>query len=184
MSRVGKKPVSLPNGAKAELKDKQLVVTGPKGSLALPIHSEVSVAVADSVITVDVARKDNKQEKALWGTFRALVQNLVDGVTKGYEKKLEINGVGFKVQLTGQKLILNLGFSHPIEVQVPAGLAVVVDKNVIAITGIDKQLVGQFAAEVRQLKKPEPYKGKGIKYIDEVILRKAGKVVKAVGGGK
>ncbi len=184
MSRVGKKPVTLPSGVTAELKDNKLAVTGPKGSLSLPLHPKVQVVVAGSEITVDVARKDDRKEKALWGMFRSLVQNLVDGVTKGYEKKLEVNGVGFKVQLAGQKLVLNLGFSHPIEVQVPPGLTVTVDKNVIAISGIDKQLVGQFAAEVRELKKPEPYKGKGIKYLDEVILRKAGKVVKAVGGAK
>src|SRR6185369_7887524 len=107
-----------------------------------------------------------------------------DGVAKGFEKKLEVNGVGFKVALSGTKLTLNLGVSHPIDVEVPADLQVAIDKNVIIITGADKQRVGQFAAEVRDLKKPEPYKGKGIKYVDEVILRKAGKVVKVVGGGK
>jgi large subunit ribosomal protein L6 len=128
-----------------------------------------------------VAKPEDKKEKALWGLTRALIQNLVDGVTKGFEKKLEVNGVGFKIALQGQVLVLNLGFSHPINVDIPKGIEVAVDKNVITITGSDKQLVGQFAANIRELKKPEPYKGKGIKYIDEVILRKAGKVVKAVG---
>jgi large subunit ribosomal protein L6 len=109
---------------------------------------------------------------------------LVDGVEKGFEKKLEVNGVGFKVALAGTKLTLNLGFSHPIDVEIPKDLQVAVEKNLITVAGADKQRVGQFAAEIRDLKKPEPYKGKGIKYLDEVILRKAGKVVKAVGGGK
>ncbi len=184
MSRVGKKPVVLPDGVKAEFKDQVLTVTGPKGTLTLPVHPKVSVTVAEKEITVDVAKKEDKKEKALWGLFRALTQNLVDGVVKGFEKKLEVNGVGFKVALAGTKLTLNLGFSHPIDVEVPKELQVSIDKNVITIAGADKQQVGQFAAEVRDLKKPEPYKGKGIKYIDEVILRKAGKVVKAVGGGK
>ena len=182
MSRVGKKPVILENGVKAELKDGTLTVTGPKGTLSLAVHEKVTITINGNEITVDVAKKDNKQEKALWGLFRSLVQNMADGVTKGFEKKLEVNGVGFKVAMTGTKLTLNLGFSHPIDVEIPKDLKVEVDKNLITISGADKQLVGQFAANVRELKKPEPYKGKGIKYIDEVILRKAGKVVKAVGG--
>jgi large subunit ribosomal protein L6 len=184
MSRVGKKPVVIPQGVKAELKDQVLTVTGPKGSLTLPIHPKVTVAITDSEITVDVAKKEDKKERALWGLFRSLVQNLVDGVEKGFEKKLEVNGVGFKVALAGTKLTLNLGFSHPIDVEIPKDLQVAVEKNLITVAGADKQRVGQFAAEIRDLKKPEPYKGKGIKYLDEVILRKAGKVVKAVGGGK
>lgn len=184
MSRVGKKPVSLPTGVKAELKDQTLTITGPKGTLTLPVHPNVTVNVADNEVTVDVAKKEDKKEKALWGLFRSLIQNMVDGSTKGFEKKLEVNGVGFKVAVTGSKLTLNLGFSHPIDVEIPQDLQVTVDKNVISVTGADKQRVGQFAAEVRDLKKPEPYKGKGIKYMDEVILRKAGKVVKAVGGAK
>jgi large subunit ribosomal protein L6 len=181
MSRVGKKPVSLPQGVKAELKGQELTVTGPKGGLTLVVHPKVNITISENEIVVDVVKKEDKKERALWGLFRALVQNLVDGVTKGFEKKLEVNGVGFKVALAGTKLTLNLGFSHPIDVEIPQDLNVTVDKNVITISGADKQRVGQFAAEVRELKKPEPYKGKGIKYIDEVILRKAGKVVKAVG---
>jgi large subunit ribosomal protein L6 len=184
MSRVGKKPVVLPQGVKAEFKDQTLTVTGPKGTLVLPVHPKVAVAITENELTVDVAKKEDKKEKALWGLFRALTQNLVDGVVKGFEKKLEVNGVGFKVALSGTKLTLNLGFSHPIDVEVPADLQVAVEKNVITVSGADKQRVGQFAAEIRDLKKPEPYKGKGIKYIDEVIRRKAGKVVKAVGGAK
>lgn len=184
MSRVGKKPIILPAGVKAEIKDLTLTVTGPKGTLALPVHEKVMVNVSEKEILVDVKAKENKKEKALWGLFRALVQNLVEGVTKGFEKKLEVIGVGFKVATQGTKIVMSLGFSHPVEVEIPKGLTVLVDKNTISISGADKQQVGQFAAEIRELKKPEPYKGKGIKYVDEVILRKAGKVVKVVGGGK
>lgn len=166
------------------MKGETLTVTGPKGALSLQVHPKVSVAVSESEITVTVQKQDNKKERAMWGLFRALIQNLVEGVTKGFEKKLEVNGVGFKVATQGTKLVMSLGFSHPVEMEIPKDVAVTVDKNVITIQGADKQLVGQFAAEVRELKKPEPYKGKGIKYIDEVIRRKAGKVVKVVGGGK
>jgi large subunit ribosomal protein L6 len=184
MSRIGKKPVIIPNGVKAELKDQTLTVTGPKGILTMPVHPKVTVEISGSEALIDVAKKDDKKERALWGLFRSLIQNMVDGAQKGFEKKLEVNGVGFKVALAGTKLTLNLGFSHPIDVEVPADLQVTVEKNIITVAGPDKQRVGQFAAEIRELKKPEPYKGKGIKYADEVIRRKAGKVVKAVGGGK
>ena len=184
MSRVGKKPVNLSSGVKAEVKGSVLSVTGPKGTLTLEIHPEVKVTVSEKEILVDVEKKEDKKERALWGLFRALIQNLVLGVTNGFEKKLEINGVGFKVALQGTKLVMALGFSHPVEVEVPKNLSVVVEKNLITISGADKQQVGQFAAEIRELKKPEPYKGKGIKYIEETILRKAGKGVKEVGGGK
>lgn len=184
MSRVGKKPVVIPQGVTVELKENTLTVKGPKGSLKLEVHPKVQVVIADNELTVNVAKQDNKKERALWGLFRALIQNLVDGVTKGFEKKLEVNGVGFKVALQGTKLVMALGFSHPVEVEIPQDITAAVEKNVITISGSDKQRVGQFAAEIRELKKPEPYKGKGIKYSDEVILRKAGKVVKVVGGGK
>ena len=193
MSRVGKKPVVIPSGVTVEQSREAgsgsagkatLTVKGPKGTLTLAVHPKVTVNISAQEVTVDVAGKDNKREKALWGLFRALIQNLVDGVTKGFEKKLEVNGVGFKVAAQGTKLVMALGFSHPVEVEVPKDLSATVDKNVITISGADKQRVGQFAAEIRELKKPEPYKGKGIKYIDEVIRRKAGKVVKVVGGGK
>jgi large subunit ribosomal protein L6 len=184
MSRVGKKPVIIPSGVKVEQKDTVLSVTGPKGTLTLEVHPKVTIAITDKEVTVDVSGKENKKERALWGLFRALVQNLVDGVTKGFEKKLEVIGVGFKVAVQGTKIVMALGFSHPVEVEIPKGITAAADKNVITISGADKQQVGQFAAEIRELKKPEPYKGKGIKYSDEVVIRKAGKVVKVVGGGK
>ena len=153
MSRVGKKPVILESGVKAEFKDGVLTVTGPKGSLSAPIHEKVQVKISDGELLIDVVKKEDKKERALWGLFRALSQNMVEGVTKGFEKKLEVNGVGFKVALAGTKLTLNLGFSHPIEMEVPKDLTVTVDKNVITVAGNDKQRVGQFAAEVRDLKK-------------------------------
>ena len=174
----------MPSEVKAEIKGGSLTVTGPKGALSLEIHPKVKISLVENEILVDVDKKEDKRQKALWGLFRALVQNLVLGVTAGFEKKLEVNGVGFKVALQGTKLVMALGFSHPVEVEVPKDISVTVEKNLITISGADKQRVGQFAAEIRELKKPEPYKGKGIKYIDEVILRKAGKVVKVVGGGK
>lgn len=184
MSRIGKKPVVLPEGVTFSYTDKNLSVKGPKGELFVPAHKQVSLTQEGAEVTVSVKKPEDKKQRALWGLYRALLQNLVDGVTKGFSKQLEVIGVGFKVALNGQKITLNLGFSHPIEIDVPAGLAVTVDKNTITIAGADKQLVGQFAANIRELKKPEPYKGKGIRYSDEVVLRKAGKVVKAVGGGK
>ncbi len=184
MSRIGKKPVIIPAGVTVAKNDLTLTVTGPKGALNLAVHPKINIIISEKEVLVDVAGKENKREKALWGLFRSLVQNMVDGVTKGFEKKLEVIGVGFKVAVQGSKIVMALGFSHPVEVNIPTTLTVIADKNIISISGADKQLVGQFAAEVRELKKPEPYKGKGIKYIDEVIVRKAGKVVKVVGGGK
>lgn len=192
MSRVGKKPVVLPSGITAELKDNKLTIKGSKGSLELDIHPKVTVEVKDNEVTVDVAKKEDKREKALWGLFRALIQNMVDGLTTGYSKQLDVVGVGFKAEVRGQTLVLSLGFSHPIEFNIPQGIEVKAEKDpakvtiqqyqtTITLNGIDKHLVGQVAANIRELKKPEPYKGKGIRYSDETILRKAGKVVKAVG---
>ncbi len=181
MSRIGKKPVVLPSGVTATMSGKLLTVAGPKGKLELEVLGGVEVSVKDNELLVSVPKPDDKKQKALWGLYRSLSQNMVTGVTSGFEKKLEVNGVGFKVALAGKQITLNLGFSHPIVVDVPQDLEVEVDKNLITIKGIDKQKVGEFAANIRKLKKPEPYKGKGIKYLDEVILRKAGKVVKAVG---
>jgi large subunit ribosomal protein L6 len=184
MSRIGKKPVVIPNGVTAELKENILKIKGPKGELSLSLHPKVKVEKTDTEILITVNNQDNKQEKALWGLFRSLIANMVTGVTTGFTKILEINGVGYKAAVAGKKLTLNLGYSHPIEMEVPNGLEAKIEKNVLTITGIDKQGVGQFAAVIREQRPPEPYKGKGIKYSDEVIRRKAGKVVKAVGGGK
>lgn len=184
MSRVGKKPVTLPAGVTAEVKENTVKIKGAKSELTLDVHPKVRVALEGNQLTVSVAKPDNKQERALWGLSRALINNMVVGVTEGFTKVLEVNGVGYKAAVAGTKLTLNLGYSHPIEMEVPKGLEVKIEKNIITITGADRQMVGQFAAIVREQRPPEPYKGKGIKYSDEVIRRKAGKVVKAVGGGK
>jgi large subunit ribosomal protein L6 len=196
MSRIGKKPVILPAGVTAELNGAVLTVKGPKGTLTQEVHPKalitMNTAEGANEVIVDVAKKEDKREKALWGLFRSLVQNMVDGVTTGYTKQLDVVGVGFKAEVRGTTLVLNLGFSHPIDFEIPAGVDVKVEKDpakvgilqyqtTITLTGIDKQAVGQVAANIRELKKPEPYKGKGIKYSDETIIRKAGKVVKAVG---
>jgi len=184
MSRIGKKPVVIPAGVTAELKENNLKIKGPKGELVLTLHPKVKIEKTDSEILVKVGNEDNKQQRALWGLHRSLIANMIKGVTEGFSKVLEINGVGYKAVIAGKKLTLNLGYSHPIDMEVPEGLEAKIEKNVLTITGIDKQSVGQFAAVIRQQRPPEPYKGKGIKYSDEVIRRKAGKVVKAVGGGK
>ena len=182
MSRIGKKLIIIPNGVKVELLDGLANVSGPKGSLAVLIHPKVEVKIDGDQMSVDIKHKENKFEKSLWGLTRSLLNNAVNGVVSGFEKKLEINGVGYRGTIVGTKISLSLGFSHPVEVEVPKGLTATMEKNVITISGADKQLVGEFASKIRALKKPEPYKGKGIKYSDEVVRRKAGKVVKAVGG--
>ncbi len=184
MSRVGKKPITIPAGVTIDLKPEMIKVKGPKGELSQAIHPKVTVSQGESGLLVSVKREDNKAERSLWGLFRSLIQNMVVGVTDGFTKTLEINGVGYKAAINGRKIVLNLGYSHPIEMEIPAGLEAKLEKNVITVSGADRQLVGQFAAEIRSQREPEPYKGKGIKYSDETIRRKAGKVVKAVGGGK
>lgn len=181
MSRIGKVPIIIPAGVTVKHADQLLSVTGPKGALELAVHRSIDLAITPTEITVTVKNPDEQEQRALWGLTRMLVANMVTGVTAGYSKKLEINGVGFKAAVAGQTLNLNLGFSHPIAFPIPAGITVTVEKNVMTVSGIDKQLVGETAATIRRLKKPEPYKGKGIKYSDEIIRRKAGKVVKAAG---
>ena len=183
MSRVGKKPIAIPKGVEvkinAEKMGYQVGIKGPKGSLNVALPQGVVVEQKDNQLVLSVQNSEDGHEKALWGLSRSLINNAVLGVTGGFSKELEINGVGFKVALQGKKLVLNVGFSHPVEYALPDGIVAVVEKNNIKISGIDKQLLGQVTAEIRAIKKPEPYKGKGIKYIDEHIRRKAGKVVKA-----
>lgn len=181
MSRIGKQPITIPAGVTVTMADGRIEVKGPKGNLSLVLHPRVTVTNTDNQLTVTVKDPDLQSDRALWGLSRMLVANMITGVTAGYEKKLEINGVGFKAQVSGKNLVLNLGFSHPVEFPIPEGISMTVEKNVVTISGIDKQLVGETAAVIRRMKKPEPYKGKGIKYVDEVIRRKAGKVVKAAG---
>lgn len=174
MSRIGKLPIHIPAGVTITVDADQISVTGPKGTLSQFTLPHVDVKVDGDVLTV-TRKSDEKIARAQHGLMRALINNLVVGVTKGFEKKLEVNGVGFRVSGGGQAITMSLGFSHPIEYKAQEGVNLTVEKNLITVSGIDKQKVGQVAAEIRAFKKPEPYKGKGIKYTDEVILRKAGK---------
>lgn len=182
MSRIGKQLIPIPSGVQAECSEQSIRITGPKGTLSLDLHPAVRCAQNDSALSVSVKNPDEKNQRALWGLSQRLISNMVHGVTAGFSKQLEVNGVGFKVALSGSALTMALGFSHPIVFQLPAGIQGTVEKNMITLSGIDKQLVGETAARIRALKKPEPYKGKGIKYVSETIRRKAGKAGKA--GGK
>ncbi|MBR0460608.1 50S ribosomal protein L6 [Candidatus Saccharibacteria bacterium] len=174
MSRIGKQPIDIPTGVTITVGDKEITVAGPKGSLIVPVQDNTKTEVKDNQIIV--TRKNDEPKSRAWhGLQRALLNNAVIGVTKGFEKKLEINGVGFRLSGGGQQIEMALGFSHPVKYTAPQGVELKTDKMTITVSGIDKQQVGQVAAEIRSLKKPEPYKGKGIKYADEVILRKAGK---------
>lgn len=177
MSRIGKLPIQIPSGVTITVDTDAITVVGPKGQLVVPHLSDVTVTLEDGFAVV--TRKDDERiAKAQHGLQRALLNNAVEGVTKGFEKKLEVNGVGFRVSGGGQTIEMALGFSHPVHYTAPTGVSLAVDKMTITASGIDKQQVGQVAAEIRSLKKPEPYKGKGIKYADEVVLRKAGKTGK------
>lgn len=179
MSRIGKQLIHIPSGVQAECSEHSVRITGPKGTLALFLHHAVSCENKDSTLSISVKNPEEKQQRALWGLFQRLIANMVTGVTIGFSKQLEVNGIGFKSALSGNTLTFALGFSHPVVFQLPAGIQGTVEKNVITLAGIDKQLVGETAARIRALKKPEPYKGKGIKYVTETIRRKAGKAGKA-----
>lgn len=177
MSRIGKLPIEIPSGVTITVDSDVISVKGAKGELTVPHLSDVTVTLEDGKAIV--TRKDDERiAKAQHGLQRALLQNAVTGVTQGFEKKLEVNGVGYRVAMSGTDLEMSLGFSHPVKYKAPAGVAITTNKMEITVAGIDKQQVGQVAAEIRALKKPEPYKGKGIKYADEQILRKAGKTGK------
>ncbi len=174
MSRLGKQPVVIPEGVEVTLVDGLITVKGPKGTLTLPVKEDVDFKIEGSEITLAPAQ-DTKFARALWGTYAAIIRNLITGVTEGFSKVLEIEGVGYRMDVQGQKVVLNVGFSHPVELEIPEGLSVVVEKNVATVSGIDKHAVGQFAANIRKVKPPEPYKGKGIRYQGEYIIRKQGK---------
>lgn len=174
MSRIGKKPIQVPANVQINIVNGDIKVTGSKGELSTPLLTGIKVQVLDQ--TVEVSRdSDEPKIRAAHGLTRALIQNMVTGVTDGFSKELEVNGVGFKVQLQGTDLKMSLGFSHDVVFKIPSDVQVKVEANKITVSGVDKQRVGQVAAEIRQCKKPEPYKGKGIKYVDERIIRKAGK---------
>ncbi|WP_170004522.1 50S ribosomal protein L6 [Pseudopontixanthobacter vadosimaris] len=175
MSRIGKKSVAIPSGVTAKIESKTLTVQGPKGTLSMGLVDDIAYAVENDEISIKPAN-DSRKARDFWGMQRTLVSNLVEGVTEGYTKVLEINGVGYRAQAQGRKLKLQLGYSHDVDLHVPEGVEVKTpDQTTIEISGIDKQAVGQFAAEVRSWRKPEPYKGKGIKYRGEYIFRKEGK---------
>jgi large subunit ribosomal protein L6 len=179
MSRIGKMPIAIPAGVTVEIKDNNVVsVKGPKGTLEKSFPTEMTIKTEDGHVVV-TRPNDNKKEKSLHGLTRALLNNMVDGVTNGFEKKLEINGVGYRAAKQGKKLVLTLGYSHPVEMTDPEGVETVLEgTNTIFVRGIDKEKVGQFAAEIRGKRAPEPYKGKGIKYSTETIRRKVGKTGK------
>lgn len=181
MSRIGKNPITIPAGVEVKVENGAIEVKGPKGSLKQVLHALVTVKVEGNEIKITVKDETVRSQRALWGLFGSLVRNMVKGVTEGFEKKLEINGVGMKYAVSGKKVILNVGFSHPVEFDIPEGLEVKVEGNILTVSGIDKQAVGEVAAQLRRIKKVEPYKGKGIKYLGEAYVKKAGK---AAGKGK
>jgi len=174
MSRLGKIPVTIPSGVEVTFTDGVLTVKGPKGTLTLPMREDVTLTIEGAEITLAPAN-ESKAAAALWGTYAALTRNLITGVTEGFSRILEIEGVGYRAEAQGQKLTLNVGFSHPVLMDVPEGMTVVVEKSTITVSGIDKHAVGQFAANIRKVKPPEPYKGKGIRFQGEYIIRKQGK---------
>jgi len=178
MSRIGKKPIQIPDGVEIKIEGNLIMVKGPKGELKVQISPEIKAEIKDKKIELKPAIS-RKGTSALWGTFRSIISNMTEGVSRGFEKTLELEGVGYRASLEGKDLVLSLGYSHPIKIKAIQDIEFRVEKNTIKISGIDKQLVGQVAAEIRSKRTPEPYKGKGIRYKGEIIKRKAGK--KAVG---
>lgn len=181
MSRIGKLPIQIPEGVEVKITENIITVKKEKNQLQFSFNPKVLVTSDDKEIKVVVKKTIDRN---LWGVTRSIINNMVIGVTKGFDKKLEIEGVGFNAQVNGDKLVMKLGFSHPIEYQAPEGIKIEVKKNLITVSGIDKQSVGQAAAEIREFKKPEPYKGKGIHYLGEHIRRKEGKKAVASEGSK
>ena len=178
MSRIGRMPIAIPAGVTVDVaENNKVTVKGPKGTLERVLPSEMEIKVEGAEVVVS-RPNDLKKMKSLHGLTRTLIHNMVVGVTDGFEKKLEVNGVGYKASKSGKKLTLNLGYSHPVEMEDPEGIETVVEGNIITVKGIDKEKVGQFASEIRDKRRPEPYKGKGIKYSTEVIRRKEGKTGK------
>ncbi len=184
MSKIGKKPVDIKEGITVSLEAAEIKVEGPKGNLSFKIPKEVLVKISDGKIELAEKKQDGDNSRALLGLTRSIISNMITGVSLGFEKKLELSGVGYRAQVSGEDLILFLGFSHPVKVSPNEGIKFQVVDNSILISGIDKALVGNTAARIRAIRPPEPYKGKGIKYLGEVIRRKAGKAAKAVGAAK
>lgn len=179
MSRIGKQPINIPDGVEITIADDFVVAKGPKGELKQKLTQNVNARINEKRIFVSVLNPKDKGHRALWGLYQRLIGNMVKGVTEGYEKKLEMVGVGYKASLSGKILKIEAGFSHAVDFELPEGIEAAVEKTSITISGIDKQLVGEIAARIRKIRKPEPYKGKGIRYAGEAIRRKAGKAQKA-----
>jgi len=177
MSRVGKKPIGIPEKVKITFSDSVLSVQGEKGILTRTIHPDVQLNIDKMFLTVSIDMMD-KKTRSLWGMTRAMISNMVTGVSKGFERDLEINGIGYRAELKGNNIEFNLGYSHPIDFPLPEGISAKIDKNIIKLMGVDKELLGYTASTMRALRPPEPYKGKGVKYAEEHIQRKAGKTAK------
>ncbi|MES2014589.1 MAG: 50S ribosomal protein L6 [Patescibacteria group bacterium] len=178
MSRIGKNPIQIPANTQVSVTEGVLTVKGPLGSIVRPVHSMVSITVEGSAVTV-TPKNSSKLARSLWGTFASHLKNMIAGVNKKYEKKLTLEGIGYRVELQGKNMKFIVGFSHPVLLPIPDGLDVAVEKNAMTVSGIDKDAVGQFSAVIRAIKKPEPYKGKGIRYDGEYIRRKQGKKASA-----
>ena len=174
MSRIGKKPIAIPKGVEVRLEGDQLIIKGPKGELNINVHPDVKLVIEDNSIAVSVV-DETRESRSIHGLFRVLIDNMVTGVTKGFERVLEIVGVGYRAELKGRTAVFNLGYSHPINFELPEGIDAKIEKTKITLSGIDRELLGMTAAKIRSFRKPEPYKGKGIKYAGEMIRRKAGK---------
>lgn len=174
MSRVGKKPIQIPDKTEVSYKDRLIKVKGPKGNLEGTVHHSVDLKIEDNTINV-VIDSDDRNANAYQGMTRALISNMVTGVSEGFERVLEVNGIGYRAEVKGKTLVLSVGYSKPVDFQLPDGISAEIEKNQIKLTGIDKQQLGQTASEIRGVRPPEPYKGKGIKYVEEYIQRKAGK---------
>jgi large subunit ribosomal protein L6 len=187
MSRIGKKPIEIPTGVEVKIEGQKVVIEGPQGELSREIRPEIKIELKENKVFVFPKKEDSQEEssgldkkiKAFWGLSRALLANMIKGVTAGFEKKLEIQGIGFKAVVEREDLVLHVGFAHSVKLKIPKEVKVSVDKNIISVSGIDKGAVGQFAATIRKVKPPEPYKGKGIRYVGEVVRRKVGKKVVA-----
>lgn len=174
MSRIGKKPIPIPDDVEVKIEGQTIRVKGPKGEISQEIRPEIKVEIKGNQIILS-PQISSKKTKAFWGTSRVLISNMISGVKEGYERKLEIIGIGYKASLEGEDLILQMGFTHPVRIKAPEGIKFKIEKNIITVSGIDKRLVAQTAANIRKVKPPEPYKGKGIKYFGEYIRRKVGK---------
>ena len=174
MSRVGKKPIKIPEGVEVRKEDRKTIVKGPKGELSWEVRPEIEIEIKEGEVIVS-PKKETKQTDAFWGLTRTLIANMIQGVTEGFEKQLEINGVGYKANMEGEDLILHVGFSHLVKIKKPEEIELSVKKNIISVSGISKQLVGETAARIRKVRPPEPYKGKGIRYLDEIVRRKESK---------